>query len=582
MMFSICFIAKNKNKFREKDSNSKTTLIKEINGVEYYKNEEDYPYYKSLLYSDYLDIHFFKRKLEENNKEKYPVVDLYLNKKNDQIILNKEFINFNFVIKSLLNQYSGRITRYEAKKLTFEKTTVYKQYQNACDIFIEIVNSKNKGEKLTKWNNLENFLIDGSIEKGKKFIEIYKEYAENQNDLLKDIIEKINAVNIDALECQEINIQEAQRGDLLTLEIENKNEFDEIFLMNTYREIYDYNSKVKYNNYNLYSVNFDKIEKLLEDTLIKNACFLKVDEIIEMKYLEEGFLNDGISEFNKNIKQPECLNEKDKMEFLIFYDKNLQANLITCLEINEELKNIVIYINKNFNKINKRKSLYDIINEGGFPYKINDDLKEFLKNNKNIIVSKLSNLIIYFENLYFELAMEKEEIYKEKLDEDTKNKFDKYYNNKNGHLLSKEKLSITIIKFLLNVLMNHKNEKSELIEKEDNLFGYLSYKFLWNKEIYSDNRFTEECKEFKNLGIYIKNSYDFNSYISMESKNKFNKEKKEILDKIRLEEIEKIKKEKAKEEEEKKIEKINEKNGDNHKNNYIEIDEDDMDDLDNY
>ena len=183
-------------------------------------------------------------------------------------------------------------------------------------------------------------MIDGSIEKGKKFIEKYKEYAENQNDLLKDIIEKINAVNIDALECQEINIQEAQGGDLLTLKLENKNESDEIFLMNTYREIYDYNSKVKYNNYNLYSVNFDKIEKLLEDNLIKNACFLKVDEIIEMKYLEEGFLNDDISEFNKNIKQLENLNEKDKMEFLIFYEKNLQANLITCLEINEELKNM--------------------------------------------------------------------------------------------------------------------------------------------------------------------------------------------------------------------------------------------------
>ena len=55
---------------------------------------------------------------------------------------------------------------------------------------------------------MENFLIDSSIEKGKIFIEIYKEYAENQNNLLKYIIEKINAVNIDVLECKEINIQE--------------------------------------------------------------------------------------------------------------------------------------------------------------------------------------------------------------------------------------------------------------------------------------------------------------------------------------------------------------------------------------
>ena len=170
--------------------------------------------------------------------------------------------------------------------------------------------------------------------------------------------------------------------------------------MNTFREIYGNNSKVKYNNYNLFSVDFDKIEKLFEDTLIRNACFLKTDEIVEMKYSGEEFLNDGIFEFNKNIK-PESLDEKVKMEFLIFYEKNLQTNLTSCLEIDEGLKNIVLYINKNINKINKSKSLSDIINEGGFPYKINDELKEFLKNNTNIIVDKLSNLIIYFENLYF-------------------------------------------------------------------------------------------------------------------------------------------------------------------------------------
>jgi hypothetical protein len=75
-----------------------------------------------------------------------------------------------------------------------------------------------------------------------------------------------------------------------------------------------------------------------------------------------------------------------------------------------------------------------------------------LKNNKNIVVSKLSNLIIYFENLYFELAMEKEEIYKEKIDEETKNKFDKYYNNKNGQLLSKENYQNTFSIIVLSLL----------------------------------------------------------------------------------------------------------------------------------
>ena len=93
--------------------------------------------------------------------------------------------------------------------------------------------------------------------------------------------------------------------------------------------------------------------------------------------------------------------------------------------------------------------------------------------------------------------MEKEEIYKEKIDEETKNKIDKYYNDKSEQLISKEKLSLTIIKFLLNILILQKNGKCELIEKEDNLFEYLSNKFLWNNEIYFDKLFNEECKNIK-------------------------------------------------------------------------------------
>ena len=582
----LMFYNKNKNKFREKDSDSKTSLIKEINGVENYKDEKKYPYYKNFLYSDYTDIEFFENKLEKENKEKYPVVELYLNKNNHIKKFDTEFLCFNFVIKSLLNQYSGKISKHEAKKLTFDKSNAYKQFRKRCDSFIKIINSKIKEQELTEKSSLEDYFIDGSNEKGKKFIEIYKEYAKYQNELLKDIINKINGVSYEDLECQEINIQEAQKEDLLTLEFENKSESNEILLMNTFREIYGNNSKVKYNNYNLFSVDFDKIEKLFEDTLIRNACFLKTDEIVEMKYSGEEFLNDGIFEFNKNIK-PESLDEKVKMEFLIFYEKNLQTNLTSCLEIDEGLKNIVLYINKNINKINKSKSLSDIINEGGFPYKINDELKEFLKNNTNIIVDKLSNLIIYFENLYFELAMEKSDEYKVKMEDEIKTRFDEYYKEKSGQLLTKEKLSNTIIKLLLNVKMNKQNGKTVLIENEENLFDYLNNKYLWSNEIYTDNKFSKECEEYKKLDIKVKNAYDFYSYISTDYKDKFDKEKNGILDKIRKDENEKKIKEKEAETEnmKKKIEEeINATNGDNQENETtaVDVNDDDMDDLDAY
>ena len=62
---------------------------------------------------------------------------------------NEDLICFNCVMKSLFDQYSGKITKEEAKKLTFEKTNVYKNYQKISQNFIKIVNAKNKAQQIT-------------------------------------------------------------------------------------------------------------------------------------------------------------------------------------------------------------------------------------------------------------------------------------------------------------------------------------------------------------------------------------------------------------------------------------------------
>jgi len=468
------------------------------------------------------------------------------------------------------------------KKLTFEKTSVYKQYKERCKEFIKIINSLNKNQELSEKSSLENFLIDGSVEVGKKYIEIYKEYKNIQNNLLKKLTEKINSVSYEPLESQEINIQEAQRDDLLSLEFDNKSEFLEIFLMNTSREIYNNNSKIKYNNYNLFFVDFDKIEKSFEEILIRKACFLRTDEIIEMKYSNEEFLNDGLHDLSKNIVS-EKLTEKDKMESLIVFEKNLKTNLTSCLETNEGLKNITSYINGNITTIDLSQSLYDVINSGGFPYSntINDILREFLKNNTDIKINKLNELIIFFQNLYFELAMENSNDFKVVMDEETKERINNYYNQSSGQWLTKEKISETIMKFLLIVKIHEKNGKNGLVEMDDNLFDYLNNIYLWKNDVYTNVLFTKECVEYKNLGILVKNAYDFYKLISFERISKLEKENKEILDKIRIAENEKIKKEKNEkiEEEKKKI--------DNEEDNEVEnlggdIDDEDLGDLDEY
>jgi hypothetical protein len=77
--------------------------------------------------------------------------------------------------------------------------------------------------------------------------------------------------------------------------------------------------------------------------------------------------------------------------------------------------------------------------------------------------------------------------FKEKLDEKTKEKIDEYYKNKLGQLITKDKLSATIISFILNDLINQ--TKNRLFEINVNLFDIFSNKFLWEESIYKNDKF---------------------------------------------------------------------------------------------
>ena len=303
-----------------------------------------------------------------------------------------------------------------------------------------------------------------------------------------------------------------------------------------------------------------------------------------MKYSGKDYLNDGIYELNKIKDMNQEMDEKDKIGFLIYYEKKLKENLPSCLEINGSLKNIIAYVLKNIKKINKNESIYNVIEGGGFPYResINKDFKEFMKDNQNIKVTKLSSLFKYLEMLYFELAMKDTSEFKEKLNDEIKERINKYYSGKTGELITKGTLSNIIIKFILNIKMS---QKIEVIQMDDNLFSYLNNKYLWTEDIYQDNRFSKECEDYINLNILVKNAYDFYSTISFDSKAMFEKDNDEILKKIKTAEEEKARKDKEikRENERKIIEQINNtQEEDTPKQENVDIDEDDLDDLDNY
>jgi hypothetical protein len=205
------------------------------------------------------------------------------------------------------------------------------------------------------------------------------------------------------------------------------------------------------------------------------------------------------------------------------------------------------------------------------------------------MINKLSNLMIYLEKLYFEKAIEKKGgEYKEKLDDTTKDNINKYYKGKSGQLITKDKLSITIIRFILNNLMNQRNDKTKnrLFEMDDNLFDTLSNKSLWEESIYKDTKFVGEIEEYNKLKISFKNIYDFYKYIGTRSIADFEDEMKEILGKINTEtkakEIEKKLEEREKKREEIEKEPPNEENIEDVKVIEDNDDDEDIDDIGDY
>ena len=92
----------------------------------------------------------------------------------------------------MLNKYSSKISRDDAKKIKLEETYFYKNNERICNNFIKIINSREK-IKLAKDNNLhDNFLFSSATEFGKIYKKMYEEYANIQNQLLNEIAGKMN------------------------------------------------------------------------------------------------------------------------------------------------------------------------------------------------------------------------------------------------------------------------------------------------------------------------------------------------------------------------------------------------------
>ena len=273
------------------DKNSFISLLKEKYTSSEYKNEE-FPFYEYFYYTDYLNEEFINEKLSHMDKNKYPILNNYLESKNTQKDINNNYsldnLNlFNSVLNLINEKYFNKISREYAEKKILKEEDIYVNNKNIIDKFIAFYNGlklkKTNEQKLRIDNPLCDFLLDSDNIFGINYKNIYKKFAKNQNQKLEKLLDIKIERGIFDINCKNrIKIQQINEKDIFTLSFPKQYTFIDILFDSSYRKILD--SETRSNVlYKEYEIDYDLIEEKVTDVLLKNKKLLN-DEVTEFIY----------------------------------------------------------------------------------------------------------------------------------------------------------------------------------------------------------------------------------------------------------------------------------------------------------
>ena len=580
----------NINKTEENNSKNKTSsinLLKEKYSKDNY-NKNEFPYYEYFYYTDYPDENYIGNILEDEDKNKYPILIKYLEYKNrSKKDIDKysadNFIIFNKVINLFNERYSNQITRKLAETQIIIDSDIYHENDEITkliDKFISIINDfkLEYKEKVIKLDVKKNYINDFVINDNNKYVEayklIYKNFAKKQNDVIEDLLNKKCALGIFKSDClNKINIQQIKESEIFTFETPKKFNFISVFINSSYRKIIDTG---KYENYNDFIIFLDSIEEEMTDLLLKNKKILNC-EFIEFKYKDEVFSN-GINNLITNFESKYNITDLNLNDKILIYDDviNYEGNNDRYITIINDFINLIEYLYKikndeKNNNINEDTKINEIVkNLNG----ISEDFKTLFNENNDIIVKKISNCFDYYLKLIFKSIKNDLEIYQEiKEDKDKnkakleknqeENKIRKNDDNKNkinenktkkgkdevknpifnldnklikklNNFFGKENKVITkellknAIRLFISIILYRENDKENKIKlNKNNIVGYLKEKDLWKNKNIRDKQFIDDLEELKLINIKINQILSLYYYLTDNKEEEFDKDIKD-------------------------------------------------------
>jgi hypothetical protein len=512
----------------EEDKTSSINLLKEKYLSEYYDKNE-FPFYEYLYYTDYLNEKYIYEKLSLFDESEYPLLKLYLdnkiNENNDENKYNLEnLLLFNKVLNLIYQTYNNNISRAQAEKKKLCDEEIYIQNKDDINKFIKFYNSLNIDDnELKPENTLNKFFVDDT----NKYGEIYNNFIEQYNPILKKLLEtKIEKGLLDADYEGYSDIQKINEKELFTFNLPKKNPFIEILFNASHRKILDV-VPINHKLYKEYVIDYDYIEDTMTELMLKNKKLLNKN-ITEFIYNNEVF-NNQITNIITLLrgKYKDQMSIYDKVAIYKFCTENKNQNMYK--NILNDFITLIKFLNskEKENEVKAETKIYEVIND--IKDSTSKNFIKLFKEQNDLKIGKSPEIFDYYLKVISEDIIKEIKNYQVNLDKKTKDEINNYFKGK--HHIDKKDLAYAIRLFMSLVLFNEE-EKNKIKTNNNNIVKYLYSPDLWKKVIYDDaDNLNKNLSDLKLMNIKINQIKSLYETLGKDIENNYFDEVKKIIEK---------------------------------------------------
>ena len=537
------------NKAQQKASNYsfKSILNELVEPKEEIYAKKEYPYFKYFRLTKYKTLDDFEKRMP--SREKYILTNLLLIKI-DELQKLEYLPDFNEFINLMLEEYSFKISREEAKKRCLNDEAIFKNdnFKKKFRMFLKAWNQiKNDSTKfecreempvksLSESDKLNNFLNDdGEMGGGMYIAAAYSKFIEWQNNILKPIIDSNqlggilnNYVNF--ME-KKIPVQNASSEQIVLIDKRIKDskysDLKDIIYSFSERNIFSKSDKIAYSDYNNFIYDYDSIEEELGRIILPGVCQFESEKKLNfVAYWSEGFRGGNSEIFIKIYEKykQEDLSE-DELKNIKEYIIRVNKENINIYDIKKDFKEFlgsfqILLFFLSENAIFKEDDTLETIFKNSPKYlKISEDCEHFCKNEgKGIKIDKMMNLFFIFEHLCFDdFSKNLQEDYTIKIDNQIKERIkEKLLKNYSNKVYSLKDLSSAVRRYISRYLVG--SAQTIEINNNNQLPFELTRQELWEKRVWgSDNDLEDVLKRhIGEFNLQVKHTYDFYNLIGGE------------------------------------------------------------------